>query len=131
MTRIDLRIDLELTRIDLRIDLPHALILSESQNTVSVIISCKTTKNVCVENTALSQMRSGSPRAACCGDPWGYLRTLRVPKPRVYTLSTLHHFDNKVRGTAKTGPLIPCERRPEKVEISENQEVTFETHFEI
>ena len=42
---------------------------------------------------------------------------------------TLHHFDSKSRPTAKTGPLIPCERRLAKMEILEFQEVTFGGRF--
>ena len=42
------------------LDLPHASVTSVSQIPVSVIISCKTVRNSVVENTALSQMRSGS-----------------------------------------------------------------------
>ena len=38
---------------------------------------------------------------------------------------TLRHFDSKVDPTAKTGPLIPCERRLPNMEIWEFQEVTF------
>ena len=53
LTRIDPELTLEMTRIDL----PHALITSQSQNTVSVIIRSKLAKTGSVENTALSQMR--------------------------------------------------------------------------
>ena len=45
-------------------------------------------------------------------------------------LATLRHFDNKCQGTVKYGPLIPCERRLRKMEIQENQEVTFGARFE-
>ena len=55
----------------------------------------------------------------------GYLRP-----PRVYILVTLRHFDTKPRSKVRTGPLIPCERRLLKTEISEFQELTFETRFE-
>ena len=44
--------------------------------------------------------------------------------------ATLRHFDSKLRPKPKTGPLIPCERRLTEMEISEIQEVTFETHLE-
>ena len=49
----------------------------------------------------------------------------------VRTLSTLHHFDNKVDPRPKKGPLIPWERRLARMEIQEFQEVTFETRFGI
>ena len=52
-------------QIDPQIDLPHASVLSLVQNTVSVIISCKTGIFGVVENTALSQMRSVSQEPAC------------------------------------------------------------------
>ena len=39
------------------------------------------------------------------------------PSPRVYKPSTLRHFDNKVRPEVEKGPLIPCERRLENMEI--------------
>ena len=45
-------------------------------------------------------------------------------------LATLRRFDTKVPGTRQNDPLIPCERRLAKSEISENQEVTFELGFE-
>ena len=48
---------------------------------------------------------------------------------RVYTLATLRHFDHKVLGMVKTGPLIPCRRRLAKLEIPEIQEATFGTRF--
>ena len=47
----------------------------------------------------------------------------------MYIPSTLRHFDSKVMGTAKIGPLIPWERRLANIEIPENQEVTFEARF--
>ena len=53
------------------------------------------------------------------------------PVSRVYILSTLRHFDSKLGSRVKTGPLIPCERRLLEIEISENQEVTFEQRFGI
>ena len=55
LTRIDLELTLELTLIDL----PHASVTSQSHIPVSVKIRCKTGKTGVVENTALSQMRSG------------------------------------------------------------------------
>ena len=55
-------------------------------------------------------------------DPFAYVTW-------VYTLATLRHFDSKVPSRVKNGPLIPCERRLRKMEILENQEVTFETRF--
>ena len=81
------RIDLELTRIDLRIDLPHVSLLVPSQNTVSVIISCKTAKNVFVENTARNpraeQMRSMSQKQLAAGHV-GVSATLSRGAHRVY-----------------------------------------------
>ena len=44
--------------------------------------------------------------------------------------STLRHFDTKVSRGPKIGPLIPCERRLARTEISEIQEVTFRGRFE-
>ena len=61
-SRIDLRIDPELTLELTRIDLPHASCLSQVQIPVSVIIRCKQAKSDVVENTARNQMRSG-PRS--------------------------------------------------------------------
>ena len=55
-------------------------------------------------------------------------RPLRVTSA-VYHLSTLRHFDSKHSRVGQNGPIIPCERRLAKVEISENQEVTFDTRF--
>ena len=45
-------------------------------------------------------------------------------------LATLPRFDDKVLGMVNNGPLIPCERRLEKSEIQENQEVTSRGRFE-
>ena len=59
---------------------------------------------------------------------WGYLTTLRVTSWCAH-LATLHHFDSKLTRMVKTGPLIPWERRLSKMEISENQELTFGTRF--
>ena len=73
-------------------------------------------------------MRSGSQKRAGSRDPWGYLVTTSRDIG-VYTWSTLHHFDSKVDPTAKTGSLIPCERRLRKMEISIFQELTFEARF--
>ena len=47
----------------------------------------------------------------------------------VYILVTLRRFDIKVGPMVKKRPLIPCERRLAKVEILENQEVTFGGRF--
>ena len=44
-------------------------------------------------------------------------------------LVTLRRFDSKVRHEGQNRPLIPCERRLEKTEILEFQEVTFEAGF--
>ena len=60
-----------------------------------------------------------------CGGIW---RTLRGYHG-VHILATLRHFDKKLMGTVKYGPLIPCERRLAKMKISEIQEVTFESRF--
>ena len=57
------------------LDLPHASVLWDPQNPVSVIIRCKVTNSRTVENTALSQMRSRMTGAACCVILWGYLAT--------------------------------------------------------
>ena len=69
--RIDPRIDLELTLELTSNDLPHASLLTRAQTPVSVIISCKTLKSGSVENTALSQMRSGRQEQLVCGDRGG------------------------------------------------------------
>ena len=61
-------------------------------------------------------------------DPWGYLTTTSRDIT-VYTQATLRHFDNKVRGRVKTGPLIPWIRRLAKTEISEFQEATSWSRF--
>ena len=50
-------------------------------------------------------------------------------RPVCAYLVTLHRFDIKVRLRPKMGPLIPCERRLQEMEISEIQEVTFEARF--
>ena len=60
----------------------------------------------------------------------GYLTTTSRVQ-RCAQLATLHHFDSKHASLVKIGPLIPCERRLRIMEISENQEVTFERRFEI
>ena len=57
-------------------------------------------------------------------------RPFRVTSEGVHTVDT-SHFDNKVRGMVKYGPLIPCERRMPRMEISEFQEVTSRTRFGI
>ena len=57
-------------------DLPHASLLVRRQNPVSVIISCKTVRNRCVENTALSPDEDDTPGAACCGVSGGIWTTL-------------------------------------------------------
>ena len=49
----------------------------------------------------------------------------------VSTLATLRRFDTKVSFRPQNDPLIPCERRLAKPEISEFQEVTFEARFGI
>ena len=54
-------------------------------------------------------------------------RPLRVT-PGVH-LATLRHFDSVLPGMGQNSPLIPCERRPAEMEISENQEVTFASRF--
>ena len=81
------------------LDLPHASCTSGPQIHVSVIIRSKTAKTRVVENTALSQMRSHAPGAACCGAWWGYLaptsRDIRGVR-RVYIRATLRHFDNNL-----------------------------------
>ena len=59
---------------------------------------------------------------------WGYLATTSRARVGVH-LATLRRFDHKVARQVKTGPLIPCERRLSKMEISEFQEVTFERRF--
>ena len=66
--------------------------------------------------------------AACCGDPWGYL-TYTSRTTRGAHLATLHHFDNKHGSMVKYGPLIPCQRRLRKMEISEFQEVNSQARF--
>ena len=48
---------------------------------------------------------------------------------RCAQLATLRRFDSKPQPVGQKGPLIPCERRLENMEISENQELTFETVF--
>ena len=70
----------------------------------------------------MSQKRAGSR------DIWGYLTTLSRDMS-VYIQATLRHFDSKVGFIGKKGPLIPCERRLEKLEIPENQEATFGARF--
>ena len=45
-------------------------------------------------------------------------------------LATLRHFDTKVGPKVKKRPLIPCERRLAKREISIFQELTFGARFE-
>ena len=47
----------------------------------------------------------------------------------MYILATLRHFDTFMPGTVKMGPLIPCERRLAKSEISEFQEVISGARF--
>ena len=67
----------------------------------------------------------GQLAAHDCGGIW---RPFRVMS-RCAHLSTLRHFDTKLVPGSKTGPLIPCERRLGKMEISEIQEVTFDARF--
>ena len=55
-------------------------------------------------------------------DPFAYMY-------RCAHLATLRCFDRKVHGTALLGPLIPCERRLENMEISEFQEVNSRARF--
>ena len=69
-------------------------------------------------------MRSGST-VLRRGGIWRPFRVCTV----VCILATLRHFDIKLPGTAKMGPLIPCERRLQKVEISEIQEVNSGARF--
>ena len=71
-----------------------------------------------------------SPGAACCGDIGG-IATLSRHATHVCTWATLRHFDSKLTCMVNNGPLIPCERRLRKVEILENQEVTFGPGFGI
>ena len=59
---------------------------------------------------------------------WGIWRPFRVTTRCVH-LATLRHFYSFHGLTAKMGPLIPCERRPAKSEISENQEVNSDGRF--
>ena len=70
-----------------------------------------------------------SPGAACCGDIGGIGDPFATVYPCAH-LATLRHFDHKVMPWAKTGPLIPCERRLAIMEFPENQEVTFGGRFE-
>ena len=58
-------------------------------------------------------------------------RPLRVTSgsTSVYIWATLRHFDSKVMGWVKIGPIIPCERRLANTEFSESQEVTFGARF--
>ena len=74
------------------------------------------------------QMRSGR-QGQLAAPTVGVSATPSRVTSAVYHLSTLRHFDNKVHDQAKTDPLIPCERRLRKTEISEFQEVTFESGF--
>ena len=70
-------------------DLPHASLLVDPQNTVSVIITCKTLKTWTVENVrgllALSQMRSGDRRqlavvtVGVSDDPFAYMSWCAQP----------------------------------------------------
>ena len=69
-----------------------------------------------------------SQEQLAAGHRWGYLRPFRVGT-WVYTRATLRRFDKKPGSWVKMGPLIPCERRLEKREISEFQEVTFRRFF--
>ena len=73
-------------------------------------------------------MRSMSAGAACCADMWGYL-TVPFACTTVYIRATLRHFDNKLASRVKMALIIPCERRLAEMEISENQEVTFQSRF--
>ena len=67
-------------------------------------------------------MRSGPQEQLAAGsvgvssDPFACVQ-------RCAQLATLRHFDNKLPGEVKIGPLIPCERRLGEMEISEFQEV--------
>ena len=47
----------------------------------------------------------------------------------MYISVTLRHFDSNVPTPVKKRPLIPCERRLQKTEIPENQEVNSERRF--
>ena len=99
-----------------------------SQIPVSVIIRCKVAKTRSVENVrmllALSQMRNGTTMwsQGVSDDPFADMT-------RCAHLATLRHFDHNCQGTVKKGPLIPWERRLREMEISENQEVIFDTRF--
>ena len=62
----------------------------------------------------------------------GYLTPSRGRPSRVQGCAhsaTLHHFDSNVLGMVNNGPIIPCERRLAKTEISEIKELTFEARF--
>ena len=58
----------------------------------------------------------------------GIWRPLRVTTWCAH-LATLRRFDSFHGQTVKKGPLIPCERRLWKLEISENQEVNYGGRF--
>ena len=54
------------------------------------------------------------------------------PFAHVYSgahLGDTSSFDTKVQGMVQNGPIIPCERRLRKTEISEFEEVNSETRF--
>ena len=91
---------LELTRIDL----PHASLLVHVQNPVSVIISCKTSKNSTVENTVGSTYRAEPDeerrQRQLAASAWGYLATTSRATGGVH-LATLRHFDSKLGRTVK------------------------------
>ena len=109
-------------------DLPHASYLCLVQIPVSVIISCKTSNSWTVENTVRMVPRAESDEESATVLPRGYLTTISRVTCGVH-LATLRHFDTKVRGMVKTGPLIPWQRRLADMEISEFQEATFGTRF--
>ena len=69
-----------------------------------------------------SQLAGGD--VGVSGDP--FARDIRCVH-----LATLRHFDHFSCSGPKMGPLIPCERRLQKTEIQEIQEVTSEARFGI
>ena len=81
-----------------------------------------------VENTALSPDEEDPQKRAGSRGSGGIWTTLSRDIG-VYIRATLRHFEHKVRGKPKTGPLIPCERRLPRMEISVFQELTFRARF--
>ena len=73
---------------------------------------------------ALVQMRSTPQEQLAAGCVGVSGRPFRVCI-WVYIRSTLRPFDKKLARARQNGPLIPCERRLAKMEISEIQEATF------